>query len=251
MLDESMSGWRPKTSKTGGLPHITHEPRKPVPLGTMIRNAVECATGIFVNHDIVASPNKQWLKKYLDPPVKSHLPKGEEVSYHTAEVFRQAEDSNLVEGGWVGGDAYFGSIESCVELKRWLGAYSTFIIKQNVNYFPMKVLHAILTARCGPRPAGNWVVMTAKIGGVDLYVMEYAWSSRGVAYMVSSCGKTVMHEQSYVSRYEDEFGIVQEKELQRPPVAHFLYEFLPLIDEHNKAHQSALALEKKWLTKCP
>ena len=41
MLDESMSGWRPKTSKTGGLPHISHEPRKPVPLGTMIRNAVE------------------------------------------------------------------------------------------------------------------------------------------------------------------------------------------------------------------
>jgi hypothetical protein len=79
----------------------------------MIRNAVECATGKFVNHDIVASPNKQWLKKYLDPPIKSHLPKGEEVSYHTAEVLRQAEDSNLVEGGWVGGDAYFGSIESC------------------------------------------------------------------------------------------------------------------------------------------
>ncbi len=29
MLDESMSGWRPKTSKRGGLPHISHEPRKP------------------------------------------------------------------------------------------------------------------------------------------------------------------------------------------------------------------------------
>jgi hypothetical protein len=81
--------------------------------------------------------------------------------------------------------------------------------------------------------------------------MAYAWSSKGVAYMVSSCGKTVMHEQSYVSRYEDEYVNVQEKELSRPAVAYFLYEFLPLIDEHNKARQSALALEKKWLTKCP
>lgn len=180
MLDESMSGWRPKTSKTGGLPHITHEPRKPVPLGTMIRNAVECATGIFVNHDIVDTPNVQWLKKYLDPPTKSHLPRGEDVSYHTAEVLRQAEDSNLIEGGWVGGDAYFGSIESCVELKRRLGAYSTFIIKQNVNYYPMKVLHAIMAAQCGSRPAGNWVVMTATIGGVDLYVMAYAIGLRKV-----------------------------------------------------------------------
>jgi len=53
MLNESVSGWRPKTSKKGGLPRISHEPCKPVPLGTMIRNAVECKTGIYVHHDIV------------------------------------------------------------------------------------------------------------------------------------------------------------------------------------------------------
>ena len=78
MLDESMSGWRPKTSKRGGLPHISHEPRKPVPLGTMIRNAVECTTGIFVHHDIVDSSTNQWKKKYTNPAVQSHLPKGED-----------------------------------------------------------------------------------------------------------------------------------------------------------------------------
>jgi hypothetical protein len=32
ILDESMSGWRPKTSARGGLPNITFEPRKPVSL---------------------------------------------------------------------------------------------------------------------------------------------------------------------------------------------------------------------------
>jgi len=32
MLDESMSGWCPKTSKLGGLLNYTFEPRKPVPL---------------------------------------------------------------------------------------------------------------------------------------------------------------------------------------------------------------------------
>eukprot|EP00986_Skeletonema_menzelii_P007696 scaffold3033_cov86-Skeletonema_menzelii.AAC.1 len=30
-----------ETSKTGGLPHITYERRKPDPLGTMFRNCVE------------------------------------------------------------------------------------------------------------------------------------------------------------------------------------------------------------------
>ena len=53
MLDESMSGWRPKTSKFGGLPNLTYKPRKPVPLGTQFKNAVECLSGCFVYQDVV------------------------------------------------------------------------------------------------------------------------------------------------------------------------------------------------------
>jgi hypothetical protein len=83
--------------------------------------------------------------------------------------------------------------------------------------------------------------MQANGGGVELYAMTYAWSSKGGAYMVSSCRKIVRHEQSYISRFEDEYGNVQEKELPRPVQAHMLYEFLPLIDEHNKAGQNSLA----------
>ena len=51
-LDESMSGWRPKTSKCGGLPNITHEPRMPVPLGTMLRNAVECVNKGYLQYPL-------------------------------------------------------------------------------------------------------------------------------------------------------------------------------------------------------
>lgn len=47
ILDESMSGWYPKTSKTGGFPHISHEHRKSVPLEIMITNVVECLTKIY------------------------------------------------------------------------------------------------------------------------------------------------------------------------------------------------------------
>ena len=48
MLDESMVGWRPKVTLYGGLPNITFEPRKPEPLGTMLRDCVDCITGTFV-----------------------------------------------------------------------------------------------------------------------------------------------------------------------------------------------------------
>ena len=76
---------------------------------------------------------------------------GEKVSYHTAEVLRQAEESEVIEGGWVGGDAWFGSVESSVELMRRKKVFSTFIVKQNLNYFPMQTLHEVMDARYGNR----------------------------------------------------------------------------------------------------
>ena len=45
LLDESMSGWRPKTSAKGGLPSISFEPREPVSLGTMLRNGADPGSG--------------------------------------------------------------------------------------------------------------------------------------------------------------------------------------------------------------
>ena len=54
----------------------------------------------------------------------------------------------------------------------------------------------------------------------------------------------IHHETNYTSHFEDDYGNATEKQLPRPTVAHFLFEFLPLIDEHNKARQNVLALEK-------
>lgn len=277
ILDESMSGWRPKTSKTGGLQNISHEPRKPVDLGTMIKNGAECITGIMAFNDIVQGPVQQREKKYLseETKTKTHMPNGEDMYCHIAECLRQAEGAQLREGGWMGGDAWFGSVPCAIELMKILGIYSTFIVKQNVRavyllrhrqeltllvfaflfyfeqtaYFPMEALHAVLRARYPDNAAGHWVVMKAVIAEVDVFVMAYAWSNKGVSYIVSTCGTTVQHMEPYVSKFEDVFGNVNTKELARPTIAHILYEFLPSIDEHNKARQASLALEKCWPTK--
>lgn len=53
ILDKIMSGWRPKSSRLGGLPSYTFEPRKSTPLGTIIRNDVETVTRITVYQGIV------------------------------------------------------------------------------------------------------------------------------------------------------------------------------------------------------
>ena len=64
IADESISGLKPKNTKTGGLPHITYEPRKPVDLGTLFRNIAEAFTGMLLFQDIHMQPELQFKKKY-------------------------------------------------------------------------------------------------------------------------------------------------------------------------------------------
>jgi hypothetical protein len=46
LLDESMSAWRPRKDKTGGLPNISFILRKPEPLGTEFKSMACSLTGI-------------------------------------------------------------------------------------------------------------------------------------------------------------------------------------------------------------
>ena len=80
-------------------------------------------------------------------------------------------------------------------------------------------------------------------------IMAYAWSKKGIIYIVSSCGKTICHEKNCIAKYEDDYGLVREKELPYPAMAHTLFDFLPSIDEHSQQRQSVLALETMWATK--
>jgi hypothetical protein len=76
--------------------------------------------------------------------------------------------------------------------------------------------------------------------------MSYGWLNRGIVYFVSTCGTMIRHEINYCTSFGNGFGSLSSKPLPRPSIAHFLYKFLPLIDEHNNAtRQSALALEEK------
>lgn len=78
--------------------------------------------------------------------------------------------------------------------------------------------------------------------------MAYAWSQNGITYIISTCGKTVRNKTNYISHFEDEFGHPTYKQLPRAAIVHILCSFLPLIDEHDKDRQSALALQLKWKT---
>ena len=127
--------------------------------------------------------------------------------------------------------------------------HSTWVIKQNSDFFPMTAIHSVLTARCGDKPAGHWVVFKTTISNVKIAAIGYAWSHSSVSYFVTTCGSTHPAVNSYETHYEDEFGVVQTRKIRRPRILEWVYDYLPLLDEHNKQRQSLLRLEKKWPTK--
>jgi hypothetical protein len=141
----------------------------------MLHNSVECITGVIVHQDMSMDPEVQQKKEffYADSAQQLHeqsvMPQHKFISAHCAEVLRQVKNSGLEQGGWVCGDVWFGSIQSCIELHRQLGVHSTFVMKNNNKCCPTRPLRAVLMARHGNRPAGNWVVMTTEISGIPLH----------------------------------------------------------------------------------
>jgi hypothetical protein len=111
------------------------------------------------------------------------------------------------------------------------GVHTTRIINRSQQWFPMKPLHAVLKARFKDRPAGH-----------------YAWSQRGVSYILSTRGSTEPSEKCYMSYFEDDYRTVGSKEGSHPKLAHLIYDYLPLLDKHNKQRQKILGLERRWPT---
>ena len=101
------------------------------------------------------------------------------MNYHCTEVLPQCEESKVIDDGWIGGDAWFGLVKSYVELKKHCNIYSTFIIKQNMNYFSMWVLNKVLLARHGSKHEGHWVVTETTLADVEVIAMAHAWSQKG------------------------------------------------------------------------
>ena len=52
VLDETMSAWRPRTSKNGGLPNISYIIRKPEPLGTEFKTVCCPVSGVMTRMEI-------------------------------------------------------------------------------------------------------------------------------------------------------------------------------------------------------
>jgi hypothetical protein len=197
-------------------------------------------SGILVFQDVVQDAEVMKQKEYFGK--KPSMSNGMETPAHAAEVLRKIKGANVVEGGWVGGDAWFGSMVAALEAKKRLNVDFTWIIKGNHAFYSMGALHAVIKSRFGTKIAGHWVTMMTTIAGIKIMAMAYAWSQKGISYFLSTCGSTEVSSVLYRSAFGDEFGNVDYKFLPHPQIAHFTFEYLPLIDDHDKQRQAVLGL---------
>ncbi len=67
----------------------------------------------------------------------------------------------------------------------------------------------------------------------------------GECIKISTFGSMQMHKIKYLSTFEDKYGNIDHKEINHPQVCHFLYDYLPLIDKHNKQRYSLVIFDQR------
>jgi hypothetical protein len=135
-----------------------------------------------------------------------------------------------------------------VEAALHLNVKSTYIVKTNTMIYPMEALHSVLRAWFGNKKVGHWVVFKTMIAYVDQTVAHH-WSQYGVSYFMTICGNTATSSVLYMNNLQDDVRNVDYKFLPRPQICYFIYDYVSIIDEHNKKLKHVLGLERKRPTK--
>jgi len=233
LIDESMSAWRPRTTKLGGLPNLSHIPRKPEPLGTEFKSIADPHTGCLLGLEI--QRGKEGMKD---------LQYNREYG-NTCGCTLRLMDIAGCKG--VKGDAWFGSVLNCVSLK--LKGYDSVLqVKQNNALFPKTFVDQML----GDAPGGVAVFLKGSLDGVNLICTGYRYSRKTILYFVMSenAGTTTLGE-PYEMKYTDTHGNILVRHVDRPDFISRYFRQSNIIDSHNQVRQAELSLEKKWHTRDP
>ncbi len=165
IIDESMSAWRPRTTQFGGLPNLSHIPRKPEPLGTEFKSISDPITGCMLALEI--QRGKEGMKD---------LRYNRDLGNTCGCTLRLTE---LTGCAGVKGDAWFGSVKSCANLK--LKGYDSVLqIKQNHSLYPKSFVDEIL----GDAPGGVSIFLSGTLNGVKLIATGYRYHRYTFLYFV-------------------------------------------------------------------
>ena len=254
VLDESMSAFRPRTTATGNLPHLSFVRRKPEPLGTEFKCIADAVTGVMLAIETTRKKNDPTALEYDD--VRPKLPSSTKTSLRlvhdsipcSAKSVKDAEGITTVSYPkmCVLGDSWFGNVPTCLELLKKHKMHSILIVKQGHKRYPKKFLDETMA----DWPSGSHMVLEANIEGEDLIAMGYKYNSRSVIFFLASKGAAhtlpgVPYSADFI-RSTDQHQCCRK--IPRPHLASTYYLHNNKIDMHNHARQFELAIEKAWVT---
>jgi hypothetical protein len=256
VMDESMSSWKPRADKLGGLPNISFIMRKPKPLGTEFKTAVDADTGMMTYMEIQEGRDPMRCKDHAA-----------ELGVTSACVLRAATTA-FQPGATICGDSWFSSVKvsCCTPFQLLITAEphllyvhaqtAAAISKAGYHYvgalktasacFPKAYLQGVLQ----PLPAGSQLVTEGTYQDVPLLAIGYKYNRRKVLFFVATRGAgTTTPGDPYVQRWADDHGNLCVRQIPRPTILSEYFSASNAVDLHNQSRQADLGLEERWQTK--
>ena len=241
VLDESMSNFQPRTTKSSLLPFLSFIFRKPKPLGVEYKSAACTKTkmGLFLEIQRGKKPMRK-LRFFTDVGITAactlHLGLG---AAYSGQATKQRRDSYRQEQRHlILADSWFGSVKVAEAFKllrrRPTGVDGVIeysidreagenpngfeiiaAVKTNHAFFPKKALEK----KMKPWPSGSYLVMqtTCPESKVELIALGYKYNARKVLcfIMTKNAGSTAPGE-PYIAKFPDtRFGNVCHRKVTR------------------------------------
>jgi hypothetical protein len=215
LLDESMCAWRPRTTKKGGLPHISFIMRKPEPLGTEFKVVCCAVTGIFLGIEIQEGKMPMRVMRHSpapNGPTVGCVKRLVDLSVASGQTDEEAQSRRDV----FFGDSWFTQTKTAETLFDEDNVHFVGQLKNGHATFPKKFLEEEMK----DMPSGNWITMECSgRNGVPLVAMGYKYSSKKTLFFVMSKGAgSTKKGIPYIAKYCDDSGNVHERAVDRPQV---------------------------------
>ena len=235
--DESMSAFRPQTSKTSNFPNISFIARKPENLGTEFKNSVCPVLGVMMFLEIQRGRNGMDRHDFF-----KELGATASCTVRVAKGSSHKSIDNVPE--IVVADSWFGSVKAAKSLAQ--NGFETILqVKQNHGLFPKDKITKILK----DKPGGTKVVMHGCYDGVELVATGYKYNKKAILFFISTTGAgSTVDGKPYEMKFADENGNIHIRLVPRPELVSFFFQHVNAVDIHNHLRQSSLRLEKKWIT---
>ena len=238
-IDETMSAFRPQTTKFGGMPNICFVMRKPEDLGLEFKSAVCPLMGVMTYLEIQRGKEDMRERSEFFSEIGATASCGLRAAKACSHKTGMESEELVI------GDSWFGSVKAAVAQAQ-AGFQCVFQVKQNHALYPKKQLEEVLN----DAPGGVSMILSGThSSGLHLIAIGYKYNSKTVLCFICTEGAGSTAEgKPYEMKWTDECGNINVRNVPRPQIISQFFANCNGVDIHNHLRQYCLRLEKKWIT---